>query len=360
MAGKRGNHEGTIWRRERDGLFFGRIMIEGKKYQVTGKTKTAVATKLKELRRKIEAGISVDSSSIKLGDFLDTWIEGARSHLAYRTVENYEQVIRDHLKPVLGSRPIGKIRPDEVQSLVNAMAARGYSPRSVQNARTILRRALNSAKTWRYIEHNPADNIDIPPLKRKNPILWSDSHVTAFLEAVKGHRYEGVYWVLIYLGLRKGEALALLREDVNLERRTLIISGSIYREKGKGVVRKETKNTSSHRTLPIPKVLMPILEKQLRTTSGAYLFESKTGTPIELRGLSRHFADTVEKLGLPKTTIHSLRHLAASELIRSGVDVRTVAAILGHASATTTMNIYAHSFEEGLRDAVEKRQIKSE
>lgn len=355
----RGKGEGTLWQRK-DGLWAGCIQVERKRHTVYGKTRTQAANKLKELRKQLEAGAVLEGGALKVGEFLDKWLESAKASLAYKTRENYEQVVRDHLKPAIGNRPLGKLRPDEVQQLLNRLSDKGLGPRTVQNVRSVLRRALNVAVRWRYIQSNPASTVDLPRLRKKQLKLWSSKEVEKFLAEVKGHRWEPIYWLLIYLGLRKGEVLCLLREDVNLQEQTLTVQATLQRQRNVGLVRKDTKTESAQRELPIPDVVMPILEahaaRQGEAHPGAeYFFTTGAGTPIEPRNFSRHFDKAVERAGLPKMTIHDLRHLAASELIRAKVDVRRVAAILGHSNASTTLKFYAHVFEGGLREAVNRR-----
>lgn len=198
----------------------------------------------------------------------------------------------------------------------------------------------------------------MPTLKKKQYVLWSNQDAHRFLNAVKGHKWEALYWVVIYLGLRKGEVLGLLKTDLDLEKKTLTVSGSVQRQ-GHKLVRKEAKTESSHRELPLPDVLVKVLKEHLarQTVVSEYLFPSSAVTPIEPRNLNRHFDSVIKEQGLPKTTIHNLRHLAASELIRAGVDVRTVSAILGHANAYTTLSVYAHAFQDSMRDALDRRNI---
>lgn len=354
----RAKGEGTIVPRK-DGSWAGAIQWEGKRKWVYGKTRKEVAAKLRELRKRLEAGVLVDGGAIKLGEFLDKWLASARGGLAYKTVENYEQVVRDYLKPALGCRPIGKLRPDEVQQLLDGLREKGLSARSVQNIRAVLRRALNIALRWRYISSNPAVLVEVSVPKKRTHAVLTPEELSKLLAALKGHRWEALYWLVVYLGLRKGEVLGLHVDDVNLAAKTITISSALQRQKG-ALVRKTPKTESSRRELPIPDAVLVLLTAHIarqRAAGCEFLFTTSLGTPIEPGNLNRHFAAALKRAGVRKVRFHDLRHLAASELIRVGVDVGTVSAILGHANVSTTLNVYVHASKETLREAVNKRSV---
>jgi integrase len=183
-----------------------------------------------------------------------------------------------------------------------------------------------------------------------------------FLAVVESERLKALYWVALLLGLRQGELLGLRIEDLDLEARTLRISGAIQRQTGKGLVRVPTKTKASAVLLPLPTVLVPIVREHLellaqertyaRWQDHGLLFPTSKGTPISARNLVRRFKTILQTHGLPDIRFHDLRHTTATLLITLGVHPRVVMEILRHTQIATTMNLYAHALPDINRTAV--------
>jgi integrase len=187
------------------------------------------------------------------------------------------------------------------------------------------------------------------------------------LNAVQGKRLAALYWTALLLGLREGELLGLRWQDVDLDRQTLGIAGAISRQKqanGRSrLVLVPTKTQAGARTLPLPALLCSILREhkagqdEERRGPGweehGLVFPSERGTPLEAGNLvSRSFKPALKRAGLADMRFHDLRHTTASLLLASGVDTKTVSAILGHTSPAFTLATYAHVLPEITRQAV--------
>jgi integrase len=160
--------------------------------------------------------------------------------------------------------------------------------------------------------------------------------------------------------------LGLRWEDVNFQKQTLTVSGSLQRQNGR-LERTDPKTDTSHRVLPLPRVLAQALQAHRRRQDNqrviagddwkehGLVFTTSLGTPIEPRGLVRHFKQVLKLAGLPETTrFHDLRHACATLLIAQGVHPRVVMEILGHSNISITMNTYAHVLPQVSRDAADK------
>lgn len=165
---------------------------------------------------------------------------------------------------------------------------------------------------------------------------------------------------------RRGEVLGLRWADINFERATLHITGSLQRVRGK-LERGKTKTATSAGGIDLPPVLLAALKErrlsqaQEREEAGeewqefGLVFTTRNGTPIEPRNLIRHFKRTLTKAHLPTTTrFHDLRHSCATLLIAQDVHPRVVMEILRHSQISTTMNTYAHVLPRIQRDATSK------
>lgn len=183
-----------------------------------------------------------------------------------RTVDGYRQIIKDHLKPYLGRHQLDKLQPEHVQAILNALAAEGRKYNTVRNVRAALRRALNQAMRWQYVQRNVATLVDMPRYRDTDvdeeeaqpefsiqPL--DETQARALLKAVAGHRWEALYRIALSLGLRRGEVLALRWKDIDFERATLRVTGVLQRVRGR-LERGTTKTASSARGVDLPPVLL--------------------------------------------------------------------------------------------------------
>jgi integrase len=175
---------------------------------------------------------------------------------------------------------------------------------------------------------------------------------------------EALYVVALSLGLRRGEALGLRWEDVDLDTRTLRIEVSMGVVGGK-LTLGEPKSATSRRTLPIPASLVTALrahairqmEERLvvgsRWQDTGYVFTSTVGTPIHPGNLMKSFHALLDRAGLPRIRFHDLCHSCASLLAAQGVPARVAMEVLGHADIRITQNIYTHVFDEAKQQAAD-------
>lgn len=371
MGKRRGHGEGAIYQRESDGLWCTSVdlgVINGKRKRkvIYGKTRKEVAEKLKALHRDQLLGVKLSAEQLSTGVFLDRWLEQVVSvRNRPRTHISYSDTVRLYIKPHLATIPLLKLTPEHVQAMLNALSAQGLAPRTVAYTRAVLRKALNQAMRWGHVHRNVATLVDVPAARRHTIAPLTLEQARALLKAVQGHRLEALYRLTLSLGLRRGEALGLRWQDVDLEGKTLRIVMALQRIKGK-LVLDAPKTRSSARQLPLPDVLVITMrahhaaQEEERAAAGeewqeqGLVFPTGTGTPTEPRNLVRHFKDALRAAELPDTTrFHDLRHSCATFLIAQGVHPRVVMEILGHSQIGITMDTYAHVLPESQRQAVD-------
>jgi integrase len=365
MRRKRGNNEGSI-RQRADGVWEARVSLpDGRRKSLYGKTRAEVARKLTEVRRTVDQGLPVSTGRVTVAGFLTRWLEdAARPSVRASTYAGYRNVVHNHIIPAVGRLSLEKLTPQDVQKLLNDRAAAGLSPRTVQFIRAVLRRALGQAVKWRMLAYNAAQLVDPPKQRRFVSRVWTPEQTRLFLQSVEGERFAALYTVAAYLGLRQGEILALCWQDVDFERRTLRVSGTMPTV-GERVV-SETKTERSRRTLPLPDAVATALrlhrQRQLERRLAAgeswqdhdLVFANIFGGPVERKGLHYRFKQAISRAGVPNIRFHDLRHGCATFLLAQGVPARAVMDILGHSSIKTTMDLYAHVMPHLLDDAAAK------
>ena len=204
----------------------------------------------------------------------------------------------------------------------------------------------------------------------------TDIEPRALLAAAADDRLRVLWLVLISLGLRRGEALALRWSAIDLDGGTLEGRASLQRRRTNEVtpsgrrrstlVEVDPKTEGSVRTLALPDVLVEALRQQRRVQTAERLaartwvdaslgFTTSVGTALEPRNVSRSRERVCERAGLDRhLRIHDLRHAAASFLLLQGADLRTVMEQLGHSRLATTSDVYVHVLDQVTRDAASR------
>ncbi len=355
---KRANGEGTISQRK-DGRWWARITLpDGRRKAYYGPTRQAVAQQLARALHERQQGLPIAGERQTVGQYLTWWLaERVRPTVRPRTYASYAQLVRLHLGPALGTIPLARLAPQQVQAFLNAKRDAGLSPRTVQYLHAVLRRALGQALKWGLVARNVATLVE-PPRVRRAPVQpLTVEEARALLAAVRGDRLEALYAVAVALGLRQGEALGLRWQDIDLDAGTLRVTGALQRVEGT-LRRDAPKTPQSRRLLYLPPSLVATLrahrarqaEERLRAGplwqppawAPDLVFTTATGGALDARNVVRHYHRLLERAGLPRRPFHHLRHTAASLLLAQGVPLRVVMETLGHSHISLTADLYAH------------------
>ena len=221
MAKRRGNNEGSIYRRK-DGYWVGQYGVEtasGRKTRyIYGKRREEVREKLTKAIADRDGGRVYDADNMSVGEYLDRWLnDSVRDTVRQRTWERYEQFVRVHLTPALGKIKLAKLTPAHVRGLHRDKLDSGLAPRTVLHIHRAFNKALKQAAADGLIPRNPVAPVK-PPQPRPEEIRpLNREQVRALFEAASGDRLEALYIVAVTAGLRRGELQGLKWEDVDLE-----------------------------------------------------------------------------------------------------------------------------------------------
>jgi integrase len=345
--GKRGRGEGSIYRRK-DGRWVGQYEVDGKRRYIYGKSRKEVATKLTKAMADKDAGMVFDAGSLRVGDYLDGWLDSIRDTLRKRTWIRHEEVVRLHLKPSLGNTKLDRVSALQVQSLYRSKLDSGLSPRTVQIIHVTLYKALKQAVKWALLPRNIAECVDPPKVPKKEIKPLSEEQVKRLLEAAQGDKLEALYVLAITTGMRSGELLGLQWEDVNLQAGIVQVRRSIFNGRIEA-----PKSASGNRNIRLTGTSIRALREHERT--GEWVFSSQAGTSISVHNLhNRSWKPLLVRAELPHTTrFHDLRHTCATLLLTKGVHPKIVQEMLGHSSITITLDTYSHVLPNMQQKAVE-------
>lgn len=366
-----------------------------------------------EFEDKVKNGVSFDGEKMSFEVFAEKWLEDVKDNLAYSTYEGYEAIVHQRMIPYFRGYKVAKIKIPLVEAFYKEMAKK-YAYASVKKCDVILGSMFKTAIRWGMLDINPCTNAKLPKnnsatneLKFYTPeqsLQFLASLERSYETTYRGHQriddtgipymvddytetrkvptqYKVFYNIALFCGLRKGELLALHWDDIDFDKRTISVSKSVAKMEN-GVGYKCPKTKTSIRTVPIPEKIIPLLKQYrkeynlTRLCLGDYwkgqgnLFTQADGslmgrgTPYQyFRRHIRRYNEWVTEneeakqkglVTLPLIPLHGLRHSCATLLNYLDVNIIDISNILGHAQTSTTMNIYAHSFEEQKRVASDK------
>ncbi|HEY6581339.1 MAG TPA: site-specific integrase [Rubrobacter sp.] len=344
-----------------------------KRHYVSGKTRREVEEKLTKAKAERDGGLVFDAGNLTLNECLDRWLSGSvRNTVKQSTFENYEYVVRLHLKPSLGRTKLKVLAPAQVQGLYRAKLDSGLSARTYQLIHTVLRKALKQAVRWELVPRNVTDAVTTPKLAKgatKGIRVLNADQARNLLGAARGDRLEALYVLAITARLREGELLGLRWQDVDLEGATLSVSQQLTRTKKDGLCFTMPKSPKSRRSVRLTRSAVEALERHRRRQleeksrlaelwqDTGLVFTSTTGTPLDVGNLTyRSFRPLLEQADLARIRFHDLRHTCATLLLSKNVNPKVVQERLGHANISETMDTYSHvlpSMQETAVNAME-------
>jgi len=210
-------------RQRPDGRWEGRYTVgrdpgTGKQVQksVYGDTQKGVLQKLSKITTVIDDGLYTEPTQRTVGQWLDIWLAEWLGNVKPLTVTSYKMQVRVHLKPAMGAVKLSALNADTIQAFYNTLekgkeGKAGLSPKTIKNIHGVLHKALKKAVDLKYIKFNPSSACVLPRWERKEIKPLEETEVSAFLKAIAGHKYEVVYIVTLFTGMRQGEAYVKLK-----------------------------------------------------------------------------------------------------------------------------------------------------
>ncbi|MFI6152156.1 tyrosine-type recombinase/integrase [Kitasatospora sp. NPDC051170] len=335
---------------------------DGKEHSRHFERKVDAQRWLDEVTASIVTGQYVDPRSTKVPfkQYAERWCS-AQPHRP-STAKAVAQHLRCYVYPSWEKRALGAIKPGDVQRWVAGLTnTHKLAPSTTRTVFNTVNAILRAAVRDRMIPHNPCEGVKLPPVSRKQVVPLTVDQVLALSKGMP-ERYRALVLVGAGSGLRPGELFGLQVRHLELLRRTVLVEQQIQQTTGSGVYVCPPKTARSHRTVPLPKVVIDAVQQHLRDFPGGpddFLFRAPEGGPV----VYTHFMDgswrpATRKAGLPSGTgPHALRHHYASLLIQHGESVKTVSERLGHTNAAMTLNIYTHLWpdsEDRTRAAIDK------
>lgn len=370
---------GTI-RQRANGLWEARYTVgrdpgTGKQIQrsIYGSTQKEVRQKLAQITASIDKGTYQTPNKITVSAWMDEWLTTfCENKVKPLTLQSYRASIKNHIVPAIGAMELQAVKGSHVQRLYNSMTRAGLSGKTVKNTSAIMHKAFSVALKQGIIAANPCDAAELPKAEHKEIHPLADDEIPLFLSAIDGSPMRNAYALCLFAGLREGECLGLSWKQVDFERGRITVSQQLQkvRTEGKGEYQITPSTKSGKpRTIEPPPIAFEYLRaervKQLENRLRAgpawnnpddLVFTDEAGGHYAIHTFYKRFKAIAASIGRPDARPHDLRHTAATVAIASGADIKSVQDLLGHATASFTLNVYAHTSEQMMKDTAARMQ----
>ena len=336
-----------------------------------------MAQKLRQVTLDIDNGVYHTPCKLTLAQWLEIWSKTYLGGVKPRTAHIYKSDIRLHILPALGAVRLEALNAPMIQAFYNAMGEpseqnpEGLSAKTVKNVHGVLHKALQQAVLIGYLRYNPADACILPRIERKKIKPFDDAQITAFLTAIQGNRFETLFILTLFTGMREGEVLGLTWDCIDFHTGIISVEKQmqLHQDKGsKGYELVSPKNGRS-RTIAAAQTVLARLQQQRRwqmqqklllgsdwQNPEGLVFTNEFGTHLTKPTVYREYKRIVAAIGCPNARFHDLRHSYAVAAIRAGDDIKTVQGNLGHATAAFTLDVYGHVTDQMKRESADRME----
>ena len=374
MTKRRANGEGNL-RKRSDGRWEGRYTAgydpdTGKRIikNVLGRTQAEAKEKLKAAMEQAQQVDVTRTDEYTVATWLRTWYDlYTLPNIRQATADRYKLMIETYTIPRIGKIKLKKLTSRDLQKLykylmehgrVNQRSGHGnpgLSSTTVRSVHLMLHSAFERAVKERLIAKNPTDDCIAPKVQKVEMKTLRPEHLKSYLDAADARGVLPMFYLELVSGLRKGELVALLWDDLDIQNRTISVSKQYIKNPSGKLTLSRPKTETSVRRVSIPQEAVALLiQEHEKHLSNPYMFPSSTTGEM-------YYPDSVVKLhekilkdaGLEHIRFHDLRHTFATLALQNGVDIKTVSSMLGHYDAGFTLRTYTHATRQMQDQAAE-------
>jgi integrase len=356
-----------------DGRFMVSLTHEGKRHYFYGTTQKEANDKRQDAWDRIKVGAPVRDATRTLAEWMDEWVltRLAISNRSRGTKIRHAGDVRRWINPTIGAVTLDKLNSSDVARLMLAMQVEGKAESTRRNCYDVLSVALDDAVDNGLLAVNPAHKRGResgrkhlrPTPKRVEARFLTTEEAGALLAGAENLRYADVVRLILFTGLRRGEALALRWDGIDIEAGTAGVSGSLVRQEGSLIV-SGTKSKASTRTICLSTSAVVLLKKvktkqsaekleATEWTDSGLVFTNAKGGPVEPQNVLRTVRLAAATAGLIGVKVHTLRHTYATTALMAAVPLKVVSVNLGHASIQLTADTYGHVPDAAAKAAAE-------
>ncbi len=362
--------QGSIYLRK-DGRWAASITIDHKRWTFYGKTRQEAQEKLRTALSEMPRRALIGIAHPTVEHFIKHWLANLTETANASTSIRYEQVVRLHIIPELGSLYLEKLTPQHLTTFYNKKIEEGLSANTIQLLHTCLYQTLTQAIQEGYVEHNTCEEVALPK-KAYNVIHpLTKEQARHFLKVIRGHQFEALFTLALATGMRRGELLALKWQDLDLVAGVLQVCRTFNQKQTQEIIYAEggPKANSSRRSIIIaPFALDPlnqhrILQFEAKSQAGDHwhkldlIFCTSNGEPLPRNSALKSFKRFLQAASLPPIGFRDLRHTTATLLLDQGVHPKVVQELLGHRKIEMTLRLYNYGAPKSQREVINQLNI---
>jgi integrase len=313
-----------------------------------------------------QSGEFREPTKMTVSEYLEEWIKECVEILPkHNTIKSYKGMVRNHINPAIGSKPLRKITARILQNLLNAKS-KEFSASTVSSICAVLKISFSYAKDFcGYIRVDPAAIIKVPNYidAPKTTEVFSHQQLTSlFAKFPPGHNFYMPMAVSYHTGMREGECFANGWDMVDMDKRIYKVRSTVVTVNGVPTIQPIPKSKSSRRDIPFGEKLYKILKAEKARQAahklqyGPYYKQNNLVCCLpdgSLMGYDdiRYF-NMFCKEQFAGGSFHSFRHTHATMLLEAGEDLELVSKRLGHSSINITAKTYSHVLEKRISKTI--------
>lgn len=293
---------------------------------------------------------------MKVKELFEMWLEKyVKPSVKIRSYNKYESVVKGYIIPIIGEVELNDckcvVMQDYICKLLNTKCIKTNKPLAINTIHGIvqvLKQGFKLALELELISKDPTLKIKLPPVNEKEVLALTREEQKMIEDfCLSNHKtnYLGII-ISLYTGIRLGELLALTWDDIDFDKKLMLIRKTSYSAKIEGkyvIVIDKPKTKKSNRIIPLPDKLINLLIIHKNNSTSDFIISTRNNTIVEVRSYQRTFDSILSKCNIQHYNYHCLRHTFATRALELGMDIKTLSEILGHTNVSITLNRYAHS-----------------
>lgn len=347
------------------GYYRKRLKLRDGTYKdVRAKSKEELRKKLYDLETAQRMGIVLDDRTT-VAELASQWYNNRKDQWSYSRKADYVNAINVHICPYIGGMLVKEVKPEHCQMVLSKMA---HLSNSMQTKTvTTLKQIFECAEENGLIFRSPCGKLKAAGERSREKVPLTPEQCNALLKATKGTRAYLFIMLGLYAGLRREEICGLRWVDVDLAAQPphLTVNNAVRFEGTKGVFPSSLKTKAAHRTIPLPAVLAAALAEEKKQTKSVFVVPAASGgnatpqtvknimkivdrrrashiVPLSHEGQKQQRGPKIDRTLEFRITPHQLRHTYITSLCQSGMDIKKIQYLAGHADIKMTLNVYSH------------------
>lgn len=367
-------------KKRKDGRYIKQVLIgykeDGKpKFKnFYGYTQAEVKEQAALFQAQLRQGIAIIEDDMTMSDWSLKWLHLYKANTEYNTYESYRNSIEKHINPCIGQLKLKDIKKIHIQELLNSLLDENKA-QTARQVRLTLNQILTQAVENELIYKNVAQNIKLPKIKKKTKRALTEDEIALIDKADFTPKERAFVSILLYSGVRQGEALALTVSDIDLKQGYIRVNKTIIHKGNNAEIKHSPKSDAGVRDIPIPYVLINLLKEYIPTLATEQLFTMENGGLVTKSSFIKMWFSIMDKINTAAggsnwrknhvkhpellaiendITPHTFRHTYCTTLYNAGVDIKSAQYLLGHASMQMTLDVYTHMDNQKVNAAREK------